>query len=473
MKSTCRFNKLIWTRSAIALSVLALAGVLGGCAAPGEQVFATSSDTGGDASSKYLVVDCLLPPQLIKMGEKSLHFTPSRLLKTSARLCEQQGGSQKAGLVAWLQVAATGNAEAQAYVGEMYQQGTGGAPRDFNKAIEWYEKAAKQGNSRAIINLAEVHANGGPGVAQDPEKAQELVKQSIQQVAGVETRQIEVVSVAALSEQTVDSSTSGTVDELLQRFKFGDYHALLIGNSDYRNMPVLNSPVNEVDKIGELLKSKYGFRVTTLKNATKNQILKALDDMNEALQPTDNLLVYYTGHGAQSENGQGYWLPVDGEGVQSSNKYRTRLWVSTSDVRDLLSVLSARHVLVVSDSCYSARFLQFRGALAAPSADPLASRQYLQSFEKIYTAKSRTALTSGGLAPVLEPTDGSNMSLFAKAFVQYLERNDVPIPSVNIFAAVQQEVLDGSIRLGFPQQPQWGIIDGSGHESGDFYFRPL
>lgn len=79
---------------------------------------------------------------------------------------------------------------------------------------------------------------------------------------------------------------------------------------------------------------------------------------------------------------------------------------------------------------------------------------------------------SGGAAPVLEPDDGSNMSVFAKAFVRFLDNNREPVPSVQVFAAIGFEVTKATSALGYPQQPQWGPITGAGHDAGDFWFRP-
>ena len=132
--------------------------------------------------------------------------------------------------------------------------------------------------------------------------------------------------------------------------------------------------------------------------------------------------------------------------------------------------MKPRHVLLVSDSCYSGRFLQFKGTLSSTSVS--ASTATLQEFGKLYASKSRDVMTSGGLAPVLEPNDGSNLSLFAKAFNQYLELNRDVVSSVQIFAMIGTEVFIASSKIGYAQQPQWGPVSGSGHESGDFYFRP-
>ena len=52
-----------------------------------------------------------------------------------------------------------GNAEAQFYVGEMYEYGRG-VKRDYAKALEWYKKAADNGNIEAQSRLSEMYFYG-------------------------------------------------------------------------------------------------------------------------------------------------------------------------------------------------------------------------------------------------------------------------------------------------------------------------
>jgi len=58
-----------------------------------------------------------------------------------------------------------GNAEAQLFVGVMYDNGEG-VPVDYRQAVLWYGKAAEQGNANAQYNLGMMYANG-LGVPQD------------------------------------------------------------------------------------------------------------------------------------------------------------------------------------------------------------------------------------------------------------------------------------------------------------------
>jgi TPR repeat protein len=69
----------------------------------------------------------------------------------------------------WRQLAAEGNAPAQAYVGVLYAQGQG-VPQDYTTARQWYEKAAAQGDAKGQFLLGARYAQG-QGVLQDYTKA--------------------------------------------------------------------------------------------------------------------------------------------------------------------------------------------------------------------------------------------------------------------------------------------------------------
>lgn len=67
--------------------------------------------------------------------------------------------------------AAQGNAWAQVLLGAMYHGGKGGL-KDYQKAREWYEKAADQGNALAQLSVGLMYEDGR-GVRQDYATAKE------------------------------------------------------------------------------------------------------------------------------------------------------------------------------------------------------------------------------------------------------------------------------------------------------------
>ena len=71
----------------------------------------------------------------------------------------------------YLKAAEQGHTDAQATVGYQFQSGQGTA-KDFSEARRWYEKAAAKGQPLAQTNLGVMYQKG-EGVAQDSAKARE------------------------------------------------------------------------------------------------------------------------------------------------------------------------------------------------------------------------------------------------------------------------------------------------------------
>ncbi|MEE8333137.1 MAG: caspase family protein [Alphaproteobacteria bacterium] len=234
---------------------------------------------------------------------------------------------------------------------------------------------------------------------------------------------------------------------------FGTYNALVIGNDGYRHLPKLKTAIKDAWAVSSILTSEYGFKVRTLIDATRSQILGALATMRAELKSDDNLLIYYGGHGVvDSITEQGYWLPVDAENRNPAN------WISNSDLTDMLRGIRSRHVMVVADSCYSGTLVR-----AAQARMPTA-RDRLVWLKRMLRQRARTALVSGGLEPVVDGGGGGH-SVFAKAFLNALKRNDGIIEGRALFNAIKRPVA-----LNADQTPQYSDIRRAGHEGGEFIF---
>ena len=233
---------------------------------------------------------------------------------------------------------------------------------------------------------------------------------------------------------------------------FGNYHALVIGNNDYGDLPKLKTAVNDAKSVAALLESDYAFNVQLLLNATRNEIIRALAKLRGDLGPNDNLLIYYAGHGVLDEYAnQGYWLPVDAEKDSPGN------WISNGDITDATRAMRAKHVLVVADSCYS-------GTLVRAAAVTIENSQERDAWlKRMINKRSRTALVSGGLEPVIDSGGGGKHSVFAKAFLDALTENRDVLDGQAMFAAVKRPVA-----LESDQTPQYSDIRRSGHDGGDF-----
>lgn len=244
---------------------------------------------------------------------------------------------------------------------------------------------------------------------------------------------------------------------------FGRYFALVIGNERYQSFPDLSTPRNDARAVASLLRDRYGFDVQLLLDADRYSILSALNELRESLTPDDNLLIYYAGHGEIDERGgRGHWLPVDAEPNNDAT------WLSNSTITDILSVMPARHVLVVADSCYSGSMTRTSVA-RLPEGMPEAAR--VKWYRAMTRIRARTALTSGGVRPVLD-TGGGEHSIFARAFLEALRSNKEVLDGFGLYWAVQQNVRRSALALRSDQIPQYAPLQYAGHECGEFFFLP-
>jgi hypothetical protein len=241
----------------------------------------------------------------------------------------------------------------------------------------------------------------------------------------------------------------------------GRYHALVIGNNGYASLPDLDTAVNDAKALSEVLEQQYGFSVTLMIDADRYAVLSALNDLKENFTRDDHLLVYYAGHGELDRvNRRGHWLPVDAEANNSAN------WISNISVTDLLNIIPSQQLLIIADSCYSG--MMSRSALGVVE-DGITSKQRLKLLESLSGARTRTAFTSGGVAPVLDSVGGVN-SVFAAELLLALTRNRGALTGYELFQSVAPEVGRAVEKVGFVQQPEYAPLKFAGHEAGDFVF---
>jgi hypothetical protein len=242
---------------------------------------------------------------------------------------------------------------------------------------------------------------------------------------------------------------------------FGKYHALVIGNNDYKQMRALKTAVADAREVARVLELDYGFQVRLLVNASRYEILAALNDMREKLTEKDNLLIYYAGHGELDERNQrGYWLPVDAEPNSTTN------WISNIAITDVLNSMTVQQLLVVADSCYAGTLTRssvgrLEGGLSEGERTRLLSVMAKQ--------RSRMVLTSGGVEPVLDSAGGIH-SAFAQAFLGVLRSNVGLLPGQELFGHLRLRVASVADRVQMRQVPEYAPIKFAGHESGDFVF---
>jgi hypothetical protein len=237
----------------------------------------------------------------------------------------------------------------------------------------------------------------------------------------------------------------------------GNYYALVIGIDDYPPpLRRLKTAVADARAISSALREDYGFQVQLLldRDATRAHILDAIARYRNTLSTNDNLLIYYAGHGySDHEADKAYWLPADADSSFSANR------IIADDLTTGVRVLPARHVLVISDSCYS-------GALTRDVDAPVRSGGQAAFINRMLRSRSRTLMASGGDEPVSD--QGSNgHSVFAYALLRALERTDGQMFTASdmFYGSVREQVAGRSEQL-----PEYSIIRNSSHDEGDFVF---
>lgn len=227
--------------------------------------------------------------------------------------------------------------------------------------------------------------------------------------------------------------------------------AIVIGINQYTDnrIPPLDNAVPDADAVARQLEETMGYETRVLRNATRGEIVAALQNVSRELDPNDSLVVYYAGHGylraMPKGPAQGYWIPSDGLANHPGN------WISNSDVSKLLANVPAKQVMLVSDSCYSGAFSKEQKV--AGSGDP----------SSILARRSVVVMSSGGEEPVADEGIGGH-SIFAWSLMQSMKQVGRFEPGSRVFDATREQVT-----AAYPQVPQYGAAVSAGHAAGGDY----
>lgn len=311
----------------------------------------------------------------------------------------------------------------------------------------------------------------------------ELVRAEI--AAAESTINLQTLRIAALEQQTEDgglelanlkaeigepefvsakAQAARTVLEMARSAEepnLGRYHALLIANEKYLNMEPLSTPVRDAMDIEQLLIDRYGFSVKVLRNATDDQIMRALHEYSNTLTEEDNLLIYYAGRGSTPEGppDRAYWLGVDADPDLPNT------WLLAEHVSDKIKQIKAKRILLVTDSCFSRRRVQSVSMSVGRGLDP-------DRFKLLARFQSRYVLTSGANIPVYDESGDRTHSLFAKFFMEVLRQNRNVLSGEMLSFEMAYRVRE-SIKNPERATPTYNILQDVGHRAGDFFFVPM
>ena len=246
-----------------------------------------------------------------------------------------------------------------------------------------------------------------------------------------------------------------------EKFAVGENHALVMGIDNYkhRNHPDLKTAVKDAGEVARLLREKYYFHkdnITLLINekATKERIMQEFRDLVKIrVKKGDNVFIYYAGHGWYDETWRtGYWITTEASSPATYLENTMILkFIAALDRRE------ARHILLVSDSCFSGSLTREHSSVETDIDD----RYFREKHEK----PSRNVITSGGLEPV---ADGGKKghSIFAYYFLKILAGNSWPYLSGKQLGVKVEELVTRNSK----QTPVCRYIHGVGDEGGQFFF---
>ena len=530
-----------WHRGPVAAAALASTLTLLISVAPPAPPAAAAKRTASTAE-ELLVVDCLLPGKIRRLGRRHTYLTPHRPMRTTALDCQIRGGeytesdraNYRTALQVWLTEAKAGDPEAQYYVGQIYEKGLGLSP-DYEAAAHWYRQAAEQGYSAAQISLGYFYETG-LGVAADPAEAlnwyrtaaglpdelivlessayeellelnnkfqrqseeverlqrqleelqrklgdaegererggarerelrrqiaelegqieagQDLIGSFRQRIAGMEAQ-------IATAEEVAPAANPVQAVQGIPSDDFGPFVAVVIGNRNYQRLRPVAEAIERATAMASLLEERYAFQVRRLFDATRYDILSALNELRQELTERHNLLIYYFGHSASDpETQRSWWQPVDAEPDSRAN------WISTRVMSDHLDLIPAKHVLVIADAAFAG--VLTRSAVPRLPQGMTDSRR-LDYIREMLERRARLVLSSNAAeAPPSDATFSQTLLQILQENRQIIEASEVHRQLSSRMAAAAGPAVRRSIPVFAPIR--WARSEGG----GDFFFVP-
>ena len=258
------------------------------------------------------------------------------------------------------------------------------------------------------------------------------------------------------SDRTVTWLRSGSSDS---KEPVEGMFALIIAINRYDDvaLPQLSTAIADGVAITTVLHDKYGFETTFIPGGSRSEILSALDKY-QSLSETSSLLIYYAGHGDYDRSADtGYWLPRD------ARRAGRTAYIEAAEITNRIRAIPARHVLLISDSCYAGRFTRTPGDASPPYTGE--DRELFVRREA--SARSRNLMASGFDEPVSDLGGEGEHSVFAAALLRGL--GSVVLPSFTAGELFHKYVLI-PVTARAPQRPQYIPIQGADPGPGDFVF---
>lgn len=197
--------------------------------------------------------------------------------------------------------------------------------------------------------------------------------------------------------------------------------ALVIGNNNYPQSP-LNNCIKDAEAIASQLKS-MNVDVVVLKNATKQQMIDAIQSLEPKASRYDHVFFYFSGHG-MSNHGRHYITSID----ETSSNLNP---LCIEEIDEFLSNTNYQNIILASDAC--SVIVNGEG-----------------NSEMVRSAGRTLMAFSSSLGAVAYDGIPTEHSPFAFGLLQYLAK---PISVVRMFQETNKFAMSYAIDHSFYQQP--------------------
>ncbi len=244
-------------------------------------------------------------------------------------------------------------------------------------------------------------------------------------------------------------------------YLYKDYHALVVGISNYEKWPDLPNAAKDAREVAARLKD-LGFTVRLELDPSAKELRKALSDVvyDAGLEKNRALLFYFAGHGETLELADGtelgYIVPGDCPLKNTDPIGFDSKAISMKDMEVLALKVKSKHFIMVFDSCFSGSL--FNVVRAAPVDISEKSARPVRQF-----------ITAGGAGEQVP-----DQSVFKVVFLQGISgdadlNSDGYVTGSELGMHLQEKVVNYT-RGG--QHPQYGKINNPKLDRGDFIFVP-
>jgi len=176
----------------------------------------------------------------------------------------------------------------------------------------------------------------------------------------------------------------------------GKQWAVFIAIDQYKEFGQLFYPVKDAKEIKKILVDNYYFdEVIELydKNATAQAIRSLFNDLQKEVGANDSVFVFHAGHGTDGrETATPAWIAYD----SVNNPLVKNGWLPHTEIRTRLDSLNAKHVFLISDSCYS-------GALLTVTRGK--TSEIIMDYPVAYNNISRQVMSSGAIEEVADESE--------------------------------------------------------------------